>query len=323
MPRRRPTASSGTPDPVHEGSKKAIFAAFFANLSIAIAKLAAALITGSASLLAESVHSFADTGNQGLLLLGGRRAQRAPDARHPFGYGAERFFWAFVVALVLFSLGALFSLYEGIGKLLRPHDVDSVGVAFAVLGLAILLEGWSLRTAVREAGPHRHGRSWLAFIRQTKNPELPVVLLEDTGALAGLMIALIGLTLAVVTGEPRYDAIGSIGIGLLLLVIAIVLAVEMKSLLIGESAAASAEAGIRDTIAGSPEVRSVIHLRTLQLGPEDVLVAAKVDFVTDDVPTLARAIDAVEVRIRAHTPEARLIFLEPDLDRSRAITAPD
>lgn len=302
---------------MHEGSKKAIFAAFFANLGIAFAKVAAAVITGSASLLAEAIHSFADTGNQGLLLLGGRRARRAPDARHPFGYGAERFFWAFVVALVLFSLGALFSLYEGIDKLLHPHDVESAGIAFVVLGIAIGLEGWSLRTAVSESDPHRHGRSWFRFIRETKNPELPVVLLEDTGALAGLVIALIGLTLAVVTGEPRYDAIGSIGIGLLLLVIAIVLAVEMKSLLIGESALSGVETTIRATITACPEVRSVIHLRTLQLGPEELLVAAKLDFVTDEVPTLARAIDAVEAAIRTQAPEARLIYLEPDLDRSR------
>ncbi len=302
---------------MHEGSKKAIFAAFFANLGIAIAKVAAAVITGSASLLAEAIHSFADTGNQGLLLLGGRRAQKAPDVHHPFGYGAERYFWAFVVALVLFSLGALFSLYEGIDKLVHPHEVESPGVAFAVLGIAIALEAWSLRTAVVEARPHRQGRSWFAFIRHTKNPEFPVVLLEDTGALAGLVIALIGLALAVATGESRYDAIGSVGIGVLLFVIAVVLAVEMKSLLIGESAVAEIETSIRDSIETCPEVRSVIHLRTLQLGPEEVLVAAKVDFVTDDVPTLARAIDAVEAAIRAHAPDARVVYLEPDLARTR------
>src|SRR6478735_263764 len=175
-------------------------------------------------MLAESIHSGADTGNQGLLFLGGRRAQRPADEAHPFGYGAERYFWAFVVALVLFTLGALFSLYEGIEKLTNPHELESPSVAFVVLGIAVVLEAFSLRTAMRESQPHRHGAGWVHFIRHTKNPELPVVLLEDTGALTGLALALIGLTLAVVTGETRFDAIGSIAIGLLLAVIAVVLA---------------------------------------------------------------------------------------------------
>lgn len=305
---------------MHEGSKRAIFAAFIANLGIAGAKLIAALITGSASMVAESIHSFADTGNQGLLFLGGRRAARPADEHHQFGYGAERFFWAFVVAMVLFTLGALFSLYEGIEKLRTPHAIESPAVAFVVLGLAVVLEALSLRTAVRAAAPHRGDLTWRQFIRNTKNPELPVVLLEDTGALAGLALAIVGLALAVVTDEPRYDAIGSIAIGLLLGVIAVVLAVEMKSLLIGESAVVESATGIRATIDASPEVRSVIHVRTLQLGPEEVLVAAKLDFAVDDVPSLARAIDAVEIRIREHTPEARVIYLEPDLDRSRTQT---
>ena len=305
---------------MHEGSKRAIFAAFIANLGIAGAKLIAALITGSASMLAEAIHSFADTGNQGLLFLGGRRAARPADEHHPFGYGAERFFWAFVVAMVLFTLGALFSLYEGIEKLRTPHEVESPAVAFIVLGVAVVLESLSLRTAVREAAPHRGDLTWQRFIRNTKNPELPVILLEDTGALAGLLLAIVGLALAVVTDEPRYDAIGSIAIGVLLAVIAVALAIEMKSLLIGESADSESAAGIRATIDASPEVRGVIHLRTLQLGPEEVLVAAKLDFAVDDVASLARAIDAVELRIREHSPEARVIYLEPDLDRSRTQT---
>ena len=303
---------------MHEGSRRAIIAALIANLGIAAAKVSAAIITGSASMLAESIHSFADTGNQGLLVLGGRRARRPADAAHPFGYGAERFFWAFVVALVLFTLGALFSLYEGITKLAHPHQIESPTVAFVILGIAVVLESLSLRTALREAGPDRHGRSWRQFIRHTKNPELPVVVLEDTGALAGLALALLGLTLAVVTDEPRFDAIGSIAIGLLLAVIAVVLAVEMKSLLIGESAGEQAQADIRSAIAAAPEVRSVIHLRTLQLGPEEMLVAAKLDFVPATTVELAPAIDAVEARIRAAVPSEKVvIYLEPDLDRSR------
>ena len=282
-----------------------------------MAKVGAAIVTGSASMLAEAIHSFADTGNQGLLFLGGRRAAKPADEHHQFGYGAERFFWAFVVALVLFTLGALFSLYEGYDKLTNPHSVDSPVVAFVVLGVAVVLEGLSLRTAVREANEHRKGRPWLTFIRLTKNPELPVVLLEDTGAIAGLVLALSGLALAVLTDEPRFDAAGSIAIGVLLAAIAIILAVEMKSLLIGESALGATERQIQTALETSPEVRSVIHMRTLQLGPEEVLLAAKLDFAVADVETLATAIDAVEARVRAACGEATVIYLEPDLDRSR------
>jgi cation diffusion facilitator family transporter len=300
---------------VHEGSRRAILAALIANLGIAIAKFAAAAVTGSASMLAESIHSVADTGNQGLLFLGGHRARRPADIEHPFGYGAERYFWAFVVALVLFTLGALFSLYEGIEKLIHPHELESPSVAFVVLGVAIVLEAFSLRTAVRESRPHKDGASWLHFIRHTKNPELPVVLLEDTGALAGLALAVTGLGLAVATDEPRFDAIGSIAIGILLAVIAVVLAVEMKSLLIGESAEASTRATLEAAMHAAPEVRSIIHTRTLQLGPEEVLVAAKLDFHASSTADLAPAIDSVEAQIRAAIPDARLIYIEPDLDR--------
>jgi cation diffusion facilitator family transporter len=297
------------------GTRRAIFAAFLANLGIAIAKFVAFLITGSTSMMAESIHSVADTGNQGLLFLGGARSRRPADREHQFGYGAERYFWAFVVALVLFSLGALFSLYEGIEKLIHPHEVESPAVAFVVLGVAIVLESFSLRTAVHESQPHRGGLSWWQFIRRTKTPELPVVLLEDIGALCGLGLAIVGLGLAVATGETRYDAIGSISIGLLLGVIAVVLAVEMKSLLIGESAEPDVDAKIRAAIESTPEVRTVIHLRTLQLGPEELLVATKVDIDAPSIAGLASSIDAVESRIRAAVPDATLIYVEPDLYR--------
>lgn len=303
---------------MHESSKRAIVAAFLANLGIAVAKFVAFAITGSASMLAESIHSVADTGNQGLLFLGGARARRPPDRRHPFGHGAERYFWAFVVALVLFSLGALFSLYEGVDKLRHPHALESPTVAFVVLGIAVVLEGLSLRTAAHEARPHRNGRSWWGFIRHTKTPELPVVLLEDVGALVGLVFATVGLGLATATGETRYDAIGSMAIGLLLGVIAIVLAIEMKSLLIGESAGTAVDATIRAAIENGPEVQCVIHLRTLHLGPDELLVAAKVDVDAPDVPALAAAIDAIEARIRGAVPTARLVYVEPDLRRSEA-----
>jgi cation diffusion facilitator family transporter len=268
-------------------------------------------------MMAESIHSVADTGNQGLLFLGGARARKPADAEHQFGYGAERYFWAFVVALVLFSLGALFSLYEGIDKLRNPHELESPAVAFVVLGVAVVLEGLSLRTARRESLPQRAGQSWWQFIRRTKTPELPVVLLEDVGALFGLVFASVGLGLAVATGETRFDAIGSMAIGLLLGAIAIVLAVEMKSLLIGESAGPGVDSSIRGAIESSPEVRRVIHLRTLQLGPDELLVATKVDIDAADLAGVAAAIDRIEVRIRAAVPTAHLIYVEPDLFRTQ------
>jgi cation diffusion facilitator family transporter len=302
-----------------EGTRRAIVAAFLANLGIAFSKFVAFVITGSASMLAESIHSVADTGNQGLLFLGGKRSRRAPTEEHPFGFGSERYFWAFIVALVLFTLGSMFALFEGVEKLIDPKELDSPIWAFGVLGVAIVLEGWSLRTARREATPNRRGRSWWRFIRTTKSPELPVVLLEDTGALTGLLFALVGISLAEITGNPRWDALGSIGIGLLLGVIAVVLAVEMKSLLIGEAVAPPVEVAIRDAILTGPEVSRIIHLRTLHLGPDDVLLAAKLEFTCDSIPALADAIDTVEARVRASAATVRLIYFEPDLyDATRA-----
>jgi cation diffusion facilitator family transporter len=304
-----------------EGTRRAIIAAFLANLGIAISKFVAFLLTGSASMLAESIHSVADTGNQGLLFLGGKRSRKAPTEEHPFGFGTERYFWAFIVALVLFTLGSMFALFEGVEKLLHPKSLDSPIWAFGVLGVALVLEGLSLRTAHREADPSRHGRTWWRFIRTTKSPELPVVLLEDTGALVGLVFALVGISLAEITGNPRWDAMGSIGIGLLLGVIAIVLAVEMKSLLIGEAAAPSVERRIREAILDGNEVTRIIHMRTLHLGPDDVLLAAKLEFSCTTIPELADAIDSVEARVRVSTPIVRLIYFEPDLyDAARTST---
>jgi cation diffusion facilitator family transporter len=302
-----------------EGTRRAIVAAFLANLGIALSKLVAFVITGSASMLAESIHSVADTGNQGLLFLGRKRSRKPPTAEHPFGYGTERYFWAFIVALVLFTLGSMFALYEGVQKLVHPEQLESPIWAFGVLFIAIALEGWSLRTARREATPSRGKRSWWSFIRTTKTPELPVVLLEDTGALTGLLFALIGISLAEITGDARWDALGSIGIGLLLGVIAVVLAVEMKSLLIGEAVSPEVDTTIRAAILDGDEVSRIIHLRTSHLGPDDVVLAAKLEFTCDTTSALAHAIDRVEARVRASTPIVRLIFLEPDFyDPSRA-----
>ena len=261
---------------MQEGSRKAIAAAFAANLGIAIAKFAGFAVTGAASLLAEAIHSVADTGNQALLFLGGRRARRSPTTEHPFGFGQERYFWAFIVALMLFSLGGLFAVVEGIDKLVHPHTLESFPIALAVLGIAIVLEALSFRTAVKQAGAGRGDSSWWQYIRRSKSPELPVVLLEDTGALLGLFLAVVGVTAAEITGNSRWDAVGSVGIGILLGVIAIVLAIEMKSLLIGESASAEVERAIVGALEAGGEVERVIHLRTMHMGPESLLVAAKI-----------------------------------------------
>jgi cation diffusion facilitator family transporter len=303
---------------VNDGSRRAIVAAFAANLSIAVAKFVGFLLTRSAGMLAEAIHSLADTANQALLFLGSKRANRAATPEHQFGYGRERYFWAFAVALVLFSMGGLFALVEGIEKLREPHEVDNLGIAVAILLFALAAESWSLRTAVKES---RHVKpkqaSWWRFIRTSKQPELPVVLLEDTGALLGLLAALAGVTLSQLTGNPRWDAVGSVIIGVLLIAIAIVLVVEMKGLLIGESASPENEHRIMEALAAGPGVRSVIHLRTEHLGPEDILVASKLEFDPDiTLHTVADAIDATELNVRAAVPTVRLIYIEPDVRRS-------
>jgi len=302
-----------------EGSRTAIIAAFFANLGIALAKFVGFFFTGAASMLAEAVHSVADTSNQGLLLLGERKARRRPTPEHPFGFGTERYFWAFVVALVIFTLGSLFALFEGEEKLRNPHELDSAGWAVAILLLAIVFESFSLRTAVRESRHVKGDESWWAFIRRAKVPELPVVLLEDTGALVGLAFALFGVSLAELTGNARFDAAGSIAIGVLLGVIAMILVVEMKSLLIGEAASPEVTTNIARAIESAPHVRGLIHMRTQHLGPDELLVAAKLEFAPDlTMPELAQAIDDVEAAMRAAVPAARVIYLEPDIAHARA-----
>lgn len=299
------------------GSTRAIVAALLANAGIAIAKFVGYLITGSSSMLAESVHSVADTSNQGLLLLGGKRAQRAATPEHPFGYGRDRYFYSFVVALLLFSLGAVFSIYEGIHKLQHPEPLTSAMVAVVILSVAIVLEIFSFRVAVRESRPLKGSSTWWQFIRQSKTPELPVVLLEDLGALVGLVLALVGVSLAALTGDPLYDALGTIAIGVLLGVIAIILIIEMKSLLIGEGATRPVLSQIVAHLEAGDDVERVIHIRTQYLGPEELLVAAKLALRPGlPVEAVASAIDAAEGRVRVDVPEARVMYLEPDLDRS-------
>lgn len=302
-----------------EGGSKAIAAALIANLSIAVAKFVAFAFTGSASMMAEGVHSIADSGNQGLLILGRSRSRRAETSKHPFGYGRERFFYAFIVAVVLFTVGALFSLYEGWHKISEPHDIEEPIWAFAVLGLGIVLEGYSFRTAIKESNLTRGKQSWVTYIRRARAPELPVVILEDFAALIGLVVALCCVALAVITGNGVWDGVGSIVIGVLLAFVAIVLAVETKSMLIGESAIGEIEKKIISELDSVEEIDRVIHLRTLHIGPEELLVAVKIAVTSDDTAAeVARGIDAAESRIREAVPMARHIYIEPDLDRARA-----
>lgn len=319
-----PAAGHGGGGHGEEGGA-AIIAALLANLGIAAAKFVAFVFTGSSSLLAEAVHSLADTGNQGLLLFGRRRAERPADERHPFGYGADRYFYAFVVALVLFTLGSLFALYEGVQKLRHPHHLDDPAIALIVLVVAIGLESFSLRTAYKEASPLRGGLPWLTFLRRSKSPDLPVVLLEDTAALTGLAFALVGVGLAVITGNGRWDGVGSLAIGLLLGVVAVFLAGETKSLLIGEGADPAALTAIRGALADGDRITRVIHLRTLHLAPDELLVAAKVALAPGlQLPAVAEAIDAAEARVRAAEPTVTLMYLEPDLYRPQQdVTGPD
>jgi cation diffusion facilitator family transporter len=301
----------------HDGSKRAIIAAFLANLGIAVSKFVVFLLTGAASLLAEAIHSTADTGNQGLLMLGGKQAQRPADDEHPFGYANRRYFWAFIVALVLFSLGGLFAIYEGIDKLRHPHELENLGLAIGLLLFAIVLEAWSWRTAYIEANRVRGSQPLFRFIRGSRSPEIPVVLLEDTGALIGLCFALFGVVTAHLTDEPRWDAAGSLAIGVLLVVIAMFLANEMASLLLGESATPEDIAKIRRAIERSPCVKQIIHMRTEHIGPDDIVLATKLEFDHGmTIEQLADAIDAVEAQVRASVPATRLIFIEPDVYRS-------
>jgi len=304
----------------HPDSRRAIVAALAANLGIAILKFVAFLVTQSSSMLSESIHSVADTGNQGLLLIGRARALRPADEQHPFGYGSVRYFYSFVVAFVLFSLGGVFSVFEGVEKLRHPHELESAVWAIGVLIGAMVMEGLSFRTAIGEANAVRpDGETWWQFIRHTKSPDLPVVLLEDAAALVGLVIALSGVVVADLTGDGRWDGVGSLAIGILLVGVAIVLVIEMGSLLVGEAARPEDVDRIRRTIEAFPAVSRCIHLRTDHLGPDEIVVAAKVEFEPNlTVAQLASTIDALEAEIRSREPRATLIFVEPDVYRAPA-----
>jgi cation diffusion facilitator family transporter len=296
------------------GGNKAIVAALFANLGIAITKFIAWFFSGSSAMLAEGVHSLADTSNQVLLLRGGVKAKRAATPEHPFGYGRERYVYAFVVSIILFSVGGMFSIYEGIEKLTNPHPLENAWLPILVLVIAIVLESFSLRTAVRESNLVRGKQGWVEFVRRSKAPELPVVLLKDLAALLGLFFALAGVGLTIISGDSVFDAIGTLAIGALLIVVAIILGIETKSLLLGEGASAADAVRIRDAINADPEVEALIHMKTLYLGPDELLVAAKIALASQSRLTdIAASINAVEARIREAVPVARVIYLEPDI----------
>jgi cation diffusion facilitator family transporter len=293
---------------------RAVIAALGANLGIAIAKFVAFLFTGSASMLAEAVHSVADTGNELLLLIGHGRSRRARTELHPFGFGRERYFYGFVVAVMLFTVGAVFSCYDGIHKVLSPEPVRSPAVAFVVLGISVVLESFSLRTAIGEANEVRGGRGWRQFVHLTKSPELPVVLMEDLAALCGLCLAFLGVLLSTLTGDGVWDGAGSVGVGLLLGCAAFIVGYETKSLLIGEGASPETSGLIVRALEDGPEGFRLIHLRTSHVGPETLLVAAKIGVAPSmTVASLAAAIDTAEKRVRAAVPIAETIYLEPDI----------
>ncbi|MEV4352683.1 cation diffusion facilitator family transporter [Actinoplanes sp. NPDC049596] len=300
-----------------EGGTKAILAALTANLGIAVTKFVAWLLTSSSSMLAESIHSVADSGNQLLLLIGGKRSRRAATPEHPFGFGRERYIYAFIVSIVLFSVGGLFALYEGYHKISHPEPIHSwQWVPVAVLVVAIGLESYSFYTAIKESNHTRGKTSWVNFVRRAKAPELPVVLLEDSGALLGLVFALFGVALTLITGNGVWDGVGTLLIGALLVVIAFVLAIETKSLLLGEGANPEAVRQIEQAVLAGEGVERIIHMKTLHLGPEELLVAVKIAVPSSErADEVARHIDETEKRIRAAVPIARVIYIEPDIYR--------
>lgn len=297
-----------------EGGKRAIIAALLANVGIAITKFIAWALSGSSAMLAEGVHSLADSGNQLLLLLGGRKAKRAPDREHPFGYGRERYIYAFIVAIVLFSIGGLFSIWEGISKIRDPHTLSMWWLPLVVLAIAIVLESFSLRTAIRESRPHKGKSTWLTFIRRSKAPELPVILLEDFAALVGLVFAFLGVGLTALTGNTIFDASATILIGALLITVAVIIGVETKSLLVGEGASAEDVQKIQLALGDAKEIDRIIHMKTLYLGPDEFLVAAKVSLpAATTMSEVSVIINMAERRIREAVPAARVIYIEPDV----------
>jgi len=305
-----------------DGGTRAVVAALLANTGIAVTKFVAFALTGASSMLAEAIHSVADSGNQGLLLLGGKRAQREATEEHPFGYGRERYIYSFIVSIVLFSVGGLFALYEAYHKWHETHEghpselleSDLWWVAIAVLLAAIAMESFSFRTAIVETNKIRGRATWVQFVRRAKQPELPVILLEDLAALLGLVFALFGVGLTKLTDNGYFDVAGTALIGVLLVVVAVILAIETKSLLLGESAAGHVEERIRSILEGAPGFGQVIHMKTMHLGPEELLVAVKIGVEPGTTAAaLAESINVAERLVREAEPTAQVIYIEPDI----------
>ena len=301
-----------------EGGTKAVIAALMANTGIAISKFVAFAITGSTSMLSEAIHSVADSLNQVLLLVGGKRSKRVADDKYQFGYGRVRYVYGFMVAVVLFMVGGIYSLYEGWHKWSHPEPVTDYWIAIGVLVIAILLETFSFRTAIIETNKVRGKRSFAKFVKDARQPELPVILLEDFGALIGLVFALAGVSAAVITGDGRWDGMGAMAIGSLLIVIAIILVREMSAMLVGEGALPEEYDAVQAALESAPLVERVIHLRTLHVGPDALLVGAKIAIAhSQTAEDIARGIDEAERLLRIAVPSAQYVFLEPDFDRSK------
>jgi cation diffusion facilitator family transporter len=301
-----------------EGGTKAVVAALMANTGIAISKFVAFAITGSTSMLSEAIHSVADALNQVLLLVGGKRSKRVADDQYQFGYGRVRYVYGFMVAIVLFVVGGIYSLYEGWHKWNHPEPVTDHWIAIGVLSIAIILETFSFRTAIVETNKVRGKRSFAKFVRDARQPELPVILLEDFGALIGLVFAMFGVSAAVITGDGRWDGMGAMAIGSLLIVIAIILVREMSAMLIGEGALPEEYDAVKAALESAPLIERVIHLRTLHVGPDALLVGAKIAITKhDSAQDIAQGIDEAERLLRIAVPSAQYVFLEPDLDRSK------
>ncbi len=300
-----------------EGGTRAVVAALLANTGIAISKFVAFAFTGSSSMLSEAIHSVADSLNQVLLLIGGKRSTREADDQYQFGYGRIRYVYGFMVAIVLFIIGGLYSVYEGWHKIHDPHEMHDVGIALGVLIVAVILESFSFRTAIREANKARGARTFPQFIKDARQPELPVILLEDFGALIGLIFALFGVSMAAITHDGRWDGLGAIAIGVLLIVIAVILVREMASMLVGEAALPEEVESVRAALLSAPLVDRLIHLRTLHVGPDALLVAAKIGITADmTAQQIAAGIDEAESILRTAVPSAEYVFLEPDIYRA-------
>jgi cation diffusion facilitator family transporter len=297
------------------GDTKHIIQSLVANSAIATAKGVAAVITGSGALLAETIHSAADCGNQLLLLMGVKRSRKPPDAKHPLGYGRAVYFWSFMVALLLFTGGGMFSIYEGVHKYRHPETPgDGLWLGIGILAFSLAIEGWATFSNIVELNKRRRGKPFMRYLRETKDSDLVVIFGENSAAVLGLTLALIAIVIAKQTGDGRWDAVGSLAIGVVLIGVAVFLAIEVKSLLLGESADPELDAAVRELVKEEPAVEDLMQLISIQQGPGEVMVMLKLRFATNlTSEQVATGIDTFESKLRARRPEVRWLFVEPDL----------